>query len=250
MQDNEELAVRIQNGEQELIAQLWEQNTGIIYLKANGLYTIYRELCISSGVTLDDIVQICYFALCEAIQAFKPEGEYKLLSYLNFPLLNHFRALLGIRTSKRNPLNQCQSLNDPAGDKEGETERLDLIVDPSSEEPFETVIEDILQAKLHEAIDKAISKLPEDRAALIHERYFEGKTLGQIASEMGKKPQYVHSLLRQVFAKLRRDCALKAFQEELLSTLAYKNTGLRAFRETWTSSVERAILRIEELTGT
>jgi DNA-directed RNA polymerase specialized sigma subunit len=110
---NEELAQRIQAGEHNLMAALWEQNTGIITLSALSLYNQYRERCASAGVELDDIIQISYFALCDAVQAYKPDRGYKLTSYYRYPLKNHFMALIGVRKSKRDALNQGDSLNRP-----------------------------------------------------------------------------------------------------------------------------------------
>ena len=74
---NEELAILVQQGNNDLMGELWEQNTGIFYMKAYGLYTRYADRCKMAGVELDGIIQCCYFALCDAVVAFKADGEYK-----------------------------------------------------------------------------------------------------------------------------------------------------------------------------
>lgn len=173
---NEELAVRIQNGEKDLMTQLWEQNQGIVNQKAYTLFAAYHNRCTSCGVELDDIIQICFFALCDAVEAYKADGEYKLLSYLKFPLLNHFHALIGLRSSKHNSLDQCKSLNESIGEDD-DTTRLDLLADPNSEEPFEDIIDDVFQSELRKILEKSISKLPINRSIVIRGRYFEGETL-------------------------------------------------------------------------
>ena len=113
---NEELVQRIRSGEREHIATLWQQNAGIIHNKAHSLHTRYYTRCVSCGVCLEDIIQVCFFALYDAIQAYDPGSGYKFTSYMNYPLQNHFKALVGLRTAKHDPLNQCGSLDTPMGE--------------------------------------------------------------------------------------------------------------------------------------
>jgi RNA polymerase sigma factor (sigma-70 family) len=244
---NEEFAIRIKSGEHGLMGELWEQNTGIFKLKAFRLYDQYRDRCASSGVELDDIVQISYFALCDAVTAFPIDGEYKLLSYIKYPLLNRFHSLVGIRSSKRDPLDQCGSLNETIGDDEN-AERIDFLADPNSDAPFEAALDNLFQSELHDALETEISKLPDNRAAAIRGRYFENKSQGEIAAEMRVSNTYVQHLEREGLRKLRRVTYLQAFHDELLAELAYKHRGLKTFRETGESSVEIAVIRAEYLT--
>lgn len=244
---NEELAVRIQAGEQNLMGELWEQNIGLFYLKANSLYTRLRERCDASGVEFDDLLQTCYFALCDAVQAYKADGEYNVMSYIKFPLKNHFRSLLGIRTSKRDALNESNSLDEPIGD-DGDTTRLEMLTDPNSGEPYEAVVDNVFQSELRDTLEKSISKLSERRAAVVHSRYFEGKTFEEVAVEMNVSGQMIQHLERESFYKMRRDRDLQVFHDEVLSRWAYKGTGFRAFKENGISSVERAVIEAEEVT--
>jgi RNA polymerase sigma factor, sigma-70 family len=245
---NEEMAVKIQNGQRELMAELWEQNKGVFNIKAFSLYNAYRDRCVSSGVELADVLQLCYFALCDAVAAYQAEGEYKLLSYLKFPLLKHFKVLLGISTSKREPLNQSVSLNEVMGGDDENNEHIDMLVDPASSDPFDQTEADIFNVELHDTLEKSISKLPVTRAAAVRGRYLEGKTQGQIAAELGISRQRIHTFEREALRKLRKEKALQEFHEETLASFAYKGTGLTTFRETGESSVERAVIRANELT--
>ena len=104
---NEEMALKIQAGEQGLISALWEQNTGLFAIKANSLYQAHYDRCQASGVTFDDVFQVCYFALLDAVQVYDPARGYKFTSYLTYPLKNHFNALVGLRSTKRDPLNDA-----------------------------------------------------------------------------------------------------------------------------------------------
>ena len=64
---NEELALKIQNGERDLIPPLWEQVERFIYLKSENWYWQHEETCIRCGVALDDLKQVSYFAFLDAI---------------------------------------------------------------------------------------------------------------------------------------------------------------------------------------
>ena len=160
--------------------------------------------------------------------------------------MNHLRAVLGIRTSKRDPLNQCSSLNETVAD-EADAERLDLLADPKSTEPFTAVIEDSFQLALRTALEKSISKLPANRADIVRKRYFEGKGQHEVASELNVSSTRIQQLERDALKKLKNEDELQYFRNEILASLAYKHTGARAFKERGMSSVEYAVLTCEEI---
>ena len=223
---NEEIAIRIQGGERELLSQLWEQNTGIFNLNANRLYSLYRNRCISSGVTIDDIVQICFFALLEAVRAFNPHSGYKMLTYLRYPLLKQFRMIVGLHTSKRNPLNDCYSLNTKVGDGEG-MERLELEIDTDSESQFEAATDKVYALGLRHALESALSKLPSDCAASVRGLYLEDKSNNDIAAQLGKRPQRVVYLQTKAMRRLQRNAELQAYSYDILSKRVYRSAGIR-----------------------
>lgn len=81
---NEELALKIQNGERNLIPTLWEQVERFIYLKSENWYWQHEETCIRCGVALDDLKQVSYFAFLDAIRYYTSADSYKFLTYLVF----------------------------------------------------------------------------------------------------------------------------------------------------------------------
>lgn len=64
---------------------------------------------------------------------------------------------------------------------------------------------------------------------------------------MGVSQSYIRQLEVNALRKLRQERALQSFHDEILSRWAYRGTGLTSFKENWASSVERAILKTEEL---
>ncbi len=72
---NEELAIKIQNGESHLIAELWEQVKGIIYRRVSRemVFDSKKNRAATIGVTKEDLYQEGYFALVDAINYYAPE---------------------------------------------------------------------------------------------------------------------------------------------------------------------------------
>ena len=91
---NEELAVRIQQGEQDLIPKLWHQVVKFIssmarqYLsqkKLRGAYCAAEE---------DDLVNQAYFGFLTAIKGFNPD-KGKFLTYLDLAIRTSFLQATG-----------------------------------------------------------------------------------------------------------------------------------------------------------
>jgi len=240
--ENEELAVRIQNGERHLYGQLWEQNIRLFTLKSYSLIKSYREQCDRAGVTVDDIMQVCFLALLDAVRAYRPADGYKLTTYINLPLRNHFRQLVGIRTARRNPLNSCASLDEPVGD--GIT-LANQIEDERAGEAFAAADDSEYRRALHDALEDAMNALPDECAEVIRRKYYHGHTQTAIAADMGVSADYINRRERKAFLKMR--IALKDWQEDILSN--YHGTGWRAFKTHQASAVERAVELLAGLTG-
>ena len=61
---NEEIAVSIQQGNNELIPELWEQVQKFLYALSSRYVTLYDGLCQSTGVTIEDLKQENVILLC------------------------------------------------------------------------------------------------------------------------------------------------------------------------------------------
>ena len=246
---NEELALKIQNGEKEYLTELWVNNVKFFHACAQKSYIKHLELCQSSGVTYDDIYQVCFFALVNAVQAFEPDKELKLLTYMSFQLQMQIYELLGIRTTKLRALNQAElaSLDDHLTD-DSETTFISSVPDPDSEEAFSRIENADSQAELRNALDSAISKLSSERAQIMRDRYFHDKSRRKIAKNLNLKIEELRHAEKAAFRILRRDLTLNKYRDELLSTRAYRATGLTTFKISHQSSVERTVVRLEQLT--
>lgn len=165
---NEELAVMVKAGERDPL-ELWGRVRSLVVALAKKRVDAFGERC---GIDIDDLEQAGYIAFMYAVEAFDPAKGYKFTTYLTLPLRTEFNRYTGRLTSKRDPLNGgCASLDVAVGD-EGITPLIDLLEDPTAEQPFDTVIE---QAGLHEAIEATLQKISPGNAAIIRAKYFEGR---------------------------------------------------------------------------
>ena len=72
---NEELVILIQQGDKERIAELYQQNTGIIEKIAHS-FTAYEEK--------EDLMQVAFFGLVRAVELWKPDAGTLFISYATY----------------------------------------------------------------------------------------------------------------------------------------------------------------------
>jgi RNA polymerase sigma factor (sigma-70 family) len=248
---NEELAVKIKAGETSLYSQLWTQCERFFRVKANNYYYHNRNRADGAGQTVDDFYNSCFLAMVNAVEDFNPESGYTFLTYCTLPMKKVFRSLIGIRTSRRNPLDDCNSLDETVPD--GETSFVEMTADPESLTPFEEMTERQDTLTLRAELEAALDTLPEREADIIRRHYFEGISLTQSAAQYGVTPQRVRDIELQGFRSLRKHKEIARYHDDIIFREAYRNTGFTAWRTSGISSVERAIEKadreIQELLG-
>lgn len=239
---NEELATRIQAGERDLLPQLWEQVRRFVYKKAKQRFVLSDG---KGSVDVDDLAQSGFFALVKAVEDFQPEGEYKFTTYLTYHLKNEFAEVCGYKTSKRDPLLDCTSLDTPLGDDSDSDTLLDLQPDPIDQ--IGDTERRIWLEQLRETMSKAISNLPQEQQAALACRYWKGLTMEETGAALGvnrtQANQYERKALNTL-AKNKHRNGLSQFVEE--RTLYYTHVGIAAFTATKTSAVEKIVLEREK----
>lgn len=199
---NEEWAIKIQAGRAGY-GELWEQARRFIGQQAVRYRALHPELCERAGVELDDLIQCGFLALQDAVQAFDPARGYSLLTYLTRPLRSRFREACGIRTSRRDPLNNCASLNTPVGE-EGEGELEELVPNQRAARDMEAVLEREYQAELCRALTQALDTLEAGQRDTIQRRFWERESLEAIARDAGISRERVRQTEAAALRALRR----------------------------------------------
>lgn len=243
---NEELCCRIQNGEEELIPQLWEQVEKYVRMCA---YRVTRK--VSSPVfDADDLVQTGYFALLKAIEGWRSDGGCKFITHFAYCLQTAFAECGGWRTSKGKyewdnyPLSLDAPITD---DSEGEEFSLyDVIPCPCDD--FESIEDCIHNEECRAVIEKALETIPAKSADIIRACCLEGKSYMDYATESGLSYDYVCSQKRMGLLKLQNNKELAAFYygDDDVAAAAMKGAGLAAYNRTWTSATERTAIAMAE----
>lgn len=205
---NEQLATFIhQGGNDELRPLLWDKVKALVYMKAEQYYRGHASLCAAHGVELWDIKQAGYMAFTEALEAYKPESEYKFTTFIAFPFRNAVAALLGKRNHRQpDPLNNAVSLDAPVKDEdESETALIDLQADAQSED----FVDRLEAAMVSELIRTEVEMLPDKQAEAIRLYYFDNLTYSEIAERFQVSSAYIGQLLSSARRELRKSPELR-----------------------------------------
>lgn len=241
-----ELAIKAKQGDKAAQLQLWESVYLLIFRMCLLCYHGMRERADLSGVTSDDFRQISYFAFLDAVKGYDPERDFAFTAYLKYPLKNHIHSLLGVRSSRRDALNHCSSLNELLSEDDPDSgERIDLV--PDLTDQYEPAELRVYREQLHEDLERCLSTLGEREQQVIRSHYCNGKTLKEIGQETGVSFQRVREIERHGFSRMRKDKRLQIYRNEILETSAYSGTGLSSFRHSGASSVERTTEIMERI---
>lgn len=222
---NEELAVQAQQGDKLALEKLWLQVYKLLYLMCGRAYAHYGcDFCSRKGVTLEDFTQESYFAFLKAVEAFKPDKEYNFNSYLKYHLKTAVSALLGQRTSKKEPLNHCGSLDVPMGEDE-DLNLCDVLEDESATQDMQDVEEKTDNELLREALTEALDTCTARQQTIISLRYYYNRTLKEVSEVVNIHPSYVRTEEQSAFRRMRSGKGLrllKPFFDEYITTELHK----------------------------
>lgn len=245
---NEQLAVLIQAGETERIPELWQQTERLVKWKANRIMTALELRGNPCGVTFDDLHQSGFIALMEAVHYYNPEDGAAFSTCLMNRLKTVFAEATGYRTkSGRNePLNNCFSLDKTVDDESDGTTFGELAPDPAATAQFQNVEEKLWHKHLQEAMEKALSAIPEQYADVLRMRHYQGLTLseiGEIRGVAGERVRQMESKGLRLLRQPKNACnhLFPFYQHDF-----YSHTGLTAFRQSGLTVQERYLIAVEE----
>ena len=286
---NEQLVICIQAGEEvaDHMAQLWQQNQGIIGKLAEKYSHLAEE---------EDLKQEGYFGLWEAARRYNPKEGAKFITYASHwirqkmvryihnngtvripvhenerlmqynKLCNAFLAKLNRMPSGHEisrylgiSIKQARQLQNDAGMAEiGSLDSPvagaeDIVLGDSiaSNEDIESTILDKLETQqLKDTLWPLVDALPGKQPEVIRARYQEGRTLEDVGREMGVTGNMVRQIQATALRELRKPSRadqLRPFLDEVIYSKGIRGGGVRRFHETWTSSTEREALKLVEL---
>lgn len=233
---NEELVRAIQSGDcvQENMLSLYNSNRGMIWR------TVER---FSGYMEMDDLMQEAYICLWAAVNHFEEDRGANFLTYalkvirrgIQRYIEGHTDAFSGVRFES---IDADQYEGHPAAE---------LIPDPEDK-----YAEALNRAAAHEAgciLWQIVSTLSKDEQDIIKTKYKKGYSWADVARAMNKPYNEVIAIKQKALAKMktpRNLRRLEPFLDDERYNSGVKGVSLKRFRETGSSSTERAALRLFE----
>lgn len=181
---DEELIVRLREGETEISDYLMEKYKEFVRKKARTMFLI--------GGETDDLIQEGMIGLFKAIQNYQPDRDTSFRTFANLCIDRQLcSAVQYSNRQKHLPLNSYVSLSD-----ENESEHLE---GSWSEDPETIMIDQESVRNLELEIAKALS--PMENKVLNY--YLRGYGYVKIAEIMGKTPKSIDNALQRIRGKVR-----------------------------------------------
>lgn len=240
---NEELVEKIQQGERDLLPQLWEQvERFVAKVAVRWAKAAVGPAKVAEWMEFaDELIHTGYIAVVEAAETFDATRECAFMTHLGFYLKKYFlqecaawtgtprgvfsRAQAALQKKKQGlelssqeqkmlDLYYPTSLNtlvgnSGSGDKQNELG--DFIPDPADD--YTDAEERIYQQQLHDKLEDALKQLTESREKVIRLRYYQELSLPDIARRLGLSTERV----RQIEEKALRDLRKPGVSKELES---------------------------------
>ena len=242
---NEELVAEIKKGQADLYEQLWLQNTGFINQKAVSFFYRWQNRCISTGVTLEDLVQCTYFGLLEAVPKYEPEREVLFLTYFSYYLKTSFSKIIKIYAPGWQKDTTLSAVNlDAPSTSDAELTVLSLVPDESAQASYDEVLDRVYNAQLRADLDKAIRALPDRLARIITEQYFNNVQPAKTAEALAISRGRLNNLRDSALRKLKKSAEINKYREEFISSKGYSR-GLGAWKRSGLSPQEFVVLTLE-----
>lgn len=229
------------------MSTLWEQARRLVYYFAVRWYQRNRERCIAAGVTLDDLKQEGYFAVLNAVKAFKPAGGFSFNSYLSRHLQNCFAVLAGYRRSKSDAFYAADRLDRPIAGEEEALSLADTIKDPAGEEVLAGVEKSVWSTQAKTVLDRAREPLTDQQNRILDARYYAAMDTPTAAAALCLPASTVTQEERKALRKMRTGrerAALLAYHDDIIDRYG-RCGGFSFWKAVGSSSVEYTIVKLE-----
>lgn len=244
---NEQIAISIYTGSgnsEQLLSQLWGNIKRLAYKHCNRYYYAYSDAYSRRGVTIEDLMQECYFAMLDAVKYYgKRGGKYRFTTFFGYTARTRITRC---GACKRDALVKSDSIDKPLPGTDNFTVA-DTVADEYAADEFAHAEDSAALGSIFDEVKKALSERP-DWCTVLLDIYGKGRTMGQIARERGCSAENIRSKKRDALRMLRRssNAYIQELRAEALAE-AYRGSGFNTWAKTFTSSTERTALKLCEL---
>ncbi len=188
--NDEQLILRLRNGETEIEDYLLEKYKPLVRKKANAMFLI--------GGETEDLIQEGMIGLFKAVRDYNQERASAFFHFAELCITRQmYSAVEASNRKKHGPLNSYVSLSAEVSD--GGTELSELFMAPEADNPEHLVIESETYRDLKRKLFARLSRMEHQVLCL----YMEGKTYTEIAEMMERSPKSVDNALGRVRGKIR-----------------------------------------------
>lgn len=123
---------------------------------------------------------------------------------------------------------------------------IDSIIDPDN--GIDDLIDDIEKRELSETLWTIVKRLPDNESDIIQYRYNNGASLKVCSQVFGLSTERIRQIEKRGLKRLRTAYRkeLQPYLNDYIYQQGLKHTGLRAFKGSFESSVERAVIKLDE----
>ena len=178
--------------------ELWKQVRRFALQQANRWLRIGR-----GGVTLEDLQQTAFLGFLDALNSWDG-NKGAFITWFSFTLKKAFTEATG-QTTKRermDPLDFCESLEEPLRDAPDSGSLVDIVPDHSAERAVEAVAESDYITHRRAAVRRALDGLPADQRRAVVLRYWRGESVDNRTLNAGLRALRHPSISRQLMTFL------------------------------------------------
>ena len=191
---DEELIVRLREGETEISDYLMEKYKEFVRKKARAMFLI--------GGETDDLIQEGMIGLFKAIQNYQADKETSFRTFASLCIDRQlYSAVQNSNRQKHQPLNSYVSLNRPLYEEEYEMTLLDVL---GENEKVVNPEEIMINREQYEDTERKLSKLLSDFEKKVLNYYLEGKSYQEIGEILKRDSKSIDNALQRIKRKIEK----------------------------------------------
>lgn len=193
---DEELIVRLRDGEERITEYLMNKYKNLVRRKARSMYIL--------GADGDDLIQEGMIGLFKALRDYDSGRDASFLTFADLCVSRQmYTAVQASKRQKHIPLNTYVSLYGSAGtNRDGEEEEslVNVLSDVAGTNPEDVVIDRDNVIQLEQTIERELSGFEKQ----VLDLYLTGMSYQQIAKVLGRDDKSTDNALQRIKTKLRR----------------------------------------------